>query len=171
MPRFIRFFCCVRCAYAGICPLLLLCPLCLGLGSVGCFYRCKLLRIIRSIINGKLTNLRRLEAMFLSLCLLCLCLGSSAFYAMSAVLVPEFVCFFCYVRSTNAWVCLLLLLRPLCLYLGLSASFAASAIPVPGFVRFFCYVSYTSTWVPSFAFTIVSCSQLPDLSFTENKQI
>ncbi len=141
MPGFVRFFCCIRCACALVRPLFLLRLLCLCLGSVICFHHCKLLRITWSIIHGKLTNLRQLETVFLSLCLLCLCLGLSAFSTTSAVPVPGFVYFFCCIRCAYAWVHLLLLLRPPCLCLG------------------------------STAFTIVSYLESPDLSLTENWQI
>ncbi len=135
------FLCYVCYAFTWICLLLLLRLLCLCLGSVIRFHCCKLLRITWSIVDGKLTNLRRLKTIFFLLCLLCLCLSSSVSSATSAMPVPGFVYFFCYVRCACAWVCPLLLLRPPCLYLG------------------------------STAFTVVSCSELPDLSLTKNWRI
>ncbi len=156
MPRFIRFFCYIYCTCAWVCLFLLLCPLCLCLGSSTSsaastvpmpvfdrFHRCKLFRITWSIVDGKLTNLRRLETVFLSL-------------SPSAMPMPGFF------RCAYAWVCPVLLpvfrssafsiasvvpLPSLCLYLGLPPSLlrllCLCLVCVYIWVfRFFCCVCY-----------------------------
>ncbi len=75
------------------------------------YYYCKLLKITKSIIDGKLTNLRQIKTIFL----------------------PLSFCFLCYVCCTYIWVCLFLL--PI---FGSSTFSSMSAMPVL-YLGFVCY--------------------------------